>query len=63
MTTKVEVKIAQQHMPVIVEVLGSDGRMLHAIELQTLGAATEEYVHSGQTLRIREKTTAEMVAS
>lgn len=64
MTTKVKVELVQDHMPVRVEVFSktSDGqeRVFHFSELSTVGASTEEYVHSGQTLRIREVTTAEL---
>ena len=60
MTTKVRIEIVQEHMPVIVEVLRGDGTIQHTSELASKGNAAEEYVHSGQTLRIREMTTAEM---
>ena len=60
MTTKVRIEIVQDHMPVIVEVLRSDGTIQHTSQLASKGNAAEEYVHSGQTLRIREMTTAEM---
>ena len=59
MTTKVRIEIVQEHMPVIVEVLRGDGTIQHTSELASKGNAAEEYVHSGQTLRIREMTTAE----
>lgn len=63
MTTKVMAKIVQQHMPVIIEVLRSDDTVRHTFRLTDLGEAVEEYVHSGQTLRVREMTTAEQHAS
>jgi len=59
MTTRVKIEIVQNHMPVIVEVLRSDGTIGQTQTLQAVGAAAEEYVHSGQTLRIREMTTEE----
>jgi len=59
MTTKVRIEIVQEHMPVIVEVLRGDGTIQHTSQLALKGNAAEEYVHSGQTLRIREMTTAE----
>lgn len=59
MTTKVKIEIVQKHMPVIVEVLGSDGTVRHTNALSEIGAAASEYVHSGQTLRVREMTTEE----
>lgn len=60
MTTKVKIEIAQQHMPVVVEVLRSDGAVQHTSRLTDRGDAVEEYVHSGQTLRVREMTTQEI---
>ncbi len=63
MTTKVKIEIVQRHMPVVVEVLRSDGTIQHTLRLTDLGEAAEEYVHSGQTLRVREMTTAEQHAS
>lgn len=60
MTTKVRIEVVQEHMPVIIEVLRSDGTVQHTAQLTAKGNATEEYVHSGQTLRVREMTTAEM---
>lgn len=59
MTTKVKVELAQKHMPVIVEVLRSDGTVGQTQTISELGQAAEEYVHSGQTLRVREMTTEE----
>lgn len=63
MTTKVMAKIVQQHMPVIIEVLRSDDTVRHTFRLTEFGDAVEEYVHSGQTLRVREMATAEQHAS
>ena len=60
MTTKVRIEIVQEHMPVIVEVLRSDGTIQHTSQLVSKGNAAEDYVHSGQTLRVREMTTAEI---
>lgn len=59
MTTKVKIEITQMHMPVIVETLRSDGTVQHTQTLSELGAGSEEYVHSGQVLRVREMTTEE----
>jgi hypothetical protein len=61
MTTKVKIEITQQHMPVVVvvEVLRSDGSISHMVTLSSIGVYVEEYVHSGQTLRVREMTTQE----
>ena len=59
MTTKVKVELAQKHMPVIVEVLRNDGTVWQTQTISELGQAAEEYVHSGQTLRVREMTTEE----
>lgn len=59
MTTKVKIEIVQNHMPVVVEVLRSDGTVQYTLKLSHTGSAGEEYVHSGQTLRVREMTTAE----
>ena len=59
MTTKVKIEVAQKHMPVIVEVLRSDGTIQHTVELEDVGSSTYEHVHSGQTLRVREMTTQE----
>lgn len=60
MTTKVKIEIVQYHMPVVVETLRIDGSIAHTQRLRDLGAAGEEYVHSGQMLRVREMTTEEM---
>lgn len=60
MTTKVKIELVQEHIPVIVEVMRDDGSIQHTCTLRTKGAATEEYVHSSQTLRVREMTTAEL---
>ena len=59
MTTKVKIELAQKHMPVVVEVVYPDGRVGQTQTLRELGVAAEEYVHSGQTLRVREMTTQE----
>jgi hypothetical protein len=59
MTTKVKIEIVQKHMPVVIEVLRSDGTVQHTNSLSVLGATASEYVHSGQTLRVREMTTEE----
>ena len=59
MTTKVKIEIVQKHMPVVVEVLRSDGTVSQTHSLREIGVAAEEYVHSGQTLRVREMTTEE----
>ena len=60
MTTKVQIKIVQKHMPIMVEVLRSDGTVSHTQSLSDMASISEEYVHSGQTLRIREMTTEEL---
>ena len=60
MTTKVKIEIAKKHMPVVVETLRNDGTVQHTQTLSEIGISAEEYVHSGQTLRVREITTAEM---
>ena len=62
MTTKVKIELVQEHMPVTVEVLRSDGTIQYATTIEKVGGSVEEYVHSGQTLRVRETTTAEMAA-
>lgn len=59
MTTKVKIEIVQKHMPVVVETLRTDGTVQHTQTLSELGIGAEEYVHSGQTLRVREMTTEE----
>ena len=59
MTTKVKIELAQKHMPVVVEVVYCDGRVGQTQTLRELGITAEEYVHSGQTLRVREMTTQE----
>ncbi len=59
MTTKVKIGLAQKHMPVVVEVVRSDGTVSQTQTLSELGQDAQEYVHSGQTLRIREMTTQE----
>ena len=60
MTTKVQIKIVQFHMPVVVEVLRSDGTIQFTQVLSTTDGDVQEYVHSGQSLRVREMTTQEM---
>jgi hypothetical protein len=60
MTTKVKIEIVQAHMPVIVEVLRSDGSISTASTLSAIGVSVQDYVHSRQTLRVREMTTEEM---
>lgn len=60
MTTKVKIEIVQKHMPVVIEVLRSDGTVSHTNSLSEIGASASEYVHSGQTLRVREMTTEEV---
>lgn len=59
MTTKVKIEIVQKHMPVVVEVVRSDGSIGQTQTLSEAGICAEEYVHSGQTLRVREMTTEE----
>ncbi len=60
MTTRVRIELVQEHMPVIVEVLRADGTVQYTGQLTSTGNALEDYVHSGQTIRVREMTTAEM---
>lgn len=60
MTTRVKIELIQEHIPVIVEVLRDDGVARHVCVLRKKGNSTDEYVHSGQTLRVREMTTAEL---
>lgn len=60
MTTRVKIEIVQKHMPVIVETLRSDGSVQYTQTLSEIGVSAEEYVHSGQTLRVREMTTQEL---
>jgi hypothetical protein len=52
--------MTQVHMPVVVEVLRSDGSISHSATLKFLGQEWQEYVHSGQMLRVREMTTQEV---
>ena len=59
MTTKVKIGLAQKHMRVVVAVVRSDGTVSQTQTLSELGQEAQEYVHSGQTLRIREMTTQE----
>ncbi len=59
MTTNVKIEIVQKHMPVVVEVLRSDGTVSQTHTLRELGVSAEDYVHSGQSLRVREMTTEE----
>lgn len=59
MTTKVKIELSQEHMPVVVEVLRSDGAIQYTHTLRRVSQAVEDYVHSGQTLRVREMTTQE----
>ncbi len=59
MTTQVKIEITQEHVPVIVETLRSDESVQHRQTLTAVGAIAVEYVHSGQTLRVREMTTDE----
>lgn len=59
MTTKVKIGLAQKHMPVVVEVVRTDGTVRQTQTLSELGQEAQEYVHSGQTLRVREMTTQE----
>jgi len=63
MTTKVKIGLAQKHMPVVVEVVRSDGTVSQTQTLSELGQEAQEYVHSGQTLRVREMTTEEAHAA
>lgn len=59
MTTRVRVEVVQKHMPVVVEVLYNDGTIKQVQVLNEIGTSLEDYVHSGQMLRIREMTTEE----
>jgi hypothetical protein len=60
MTTKVSVQLIQPHIPVVIETVASDGRVRYTQTLKTIGSEAQEYVHSGQWLRVREMTTQEM---
>jgi len=59
MTTKVKIELVQENMPVVVEIIGSDDRVRYRQTLRRIGNAAEDYVHSGQTLRVREMTAQE----
>jgi hypothetical protein len=60
MTTRVKIQIVQKHVPVIVEVLRSDDTVQIETVLHNSAQEVEEYVHSGQTIRIREMTLQEL---
>lgn len=60
MTTKVRIQVAQKHLPVVVEAVRSDGTIAYTHTLTDLDSYTLEYVHSGQTLRVREMNTQEL---
>lgn len=62
MTTKVKIEITQSHMPVVIETLRSDGTVAMTRRIVNIGDSGDEYVHSGQTIRVREMTSAEMHA-
>ena len=53
MTTKVKIEIVQENMPVVVTV-GP-----HTFTLWKRGDAVEDYLHSEQSIHVREMTTAE----
>ena len=59
MTTQVSVQIVRLHMPVCVEVCREDGTIASVAVLKTPDAIFSDYVHSGQTFRVREMTTQE----
>ena len=59
MTTRVKIEIVGENMPVMVETRREDGKVAYSQTLTGKGAAMEEYVHSGQTLSVREMTTQE----
>lgn len=54
MTTKVRIELVQKHMPVEVFIVNSDGTERRAYHLCEPGKFIEDYVHSGQSLRIVE---------
>jgi len=54
MTTKVRIEIVQQHMPVEIFIVDADGKERRAYHLDEAGKAIEEYVHSGQSLKVVE---------
>jgi len=60
MTTKVNISLAQKHLPVIIEVLGVNGAVQFVYTLTTLDQQFSDYVHGGQSIRVREMTTAEL---
>lgn len=60
MTTKVKIEIVQKNMPVVIETLRSDGTVQHTQTISEIGNVAEEYVHSGQSIRVRESTTEEI---
>ena len=60
MTTKVTIALAQKHLPVVVEMLRGDGTTAYTQTLTDLDQRVSEYVHSGQSIRIREMATAEL---
>jgi len=47
-------------MPIIIEVCRNDNIIDHTIIIKELDTPIEEYVHSGQILRVREMTTEEV---
>ena len=59
MTTKVKIEIVHANMPVVVETLRGDGTVQRTQVLDATDSDAEEYVYSGQTLRVREMTEEE----
>lgn len=58
MTTEVKVIMTKKHLPVIVEVCYPNGELGEVHTLKEVGDSTIQYVHSGQTLRVREMPNA-----
>lgn len=54
MTTKVKIEIVQAHLPVAIDLQRPDGSVQILHILSEPGQIAEEYVHSGQSLIVRE---------
>lgn len=58
MTTRIQIKVAEEHAPIVIDVTNAAGEVMDTFTLKNTGDEMVTYVHSDQCIRIREAVPA-----
>jgi hypothetical protein len=58
--TKIEIKIIEEHKPVIIDYISEDGRIIYSKIILKQAHFSHVYIHPYQSIAIREMTEAEI---